>query len=182
MKIATKTGDGGTTGLLFGKRVPKTHERIKCVGEFDECNTFIGLAKFVIAKYGHEVQYCETLEEIQRELTYLMGEVNCEQEKIGDYIVNFPCVTEADLVTLDHEVEFLQNLPELVQKDWVLYGRTEVGSVLDVASKICRRAERSLWEIEPKHRELLYKYVNRLSDFLYLLARFFDHVMKNEGK
>jgi cob(I)alamin adenosyltransferase len=176
MKIATKSGDKGKTGRLFGSRVSKTDPTIEAVGDIDELNAAIGVAKAEI--FDHE--YFTTLNSLQHTLTLFMGEVAAEKERREEYVAKYDYVTQDDLDHLDHEVEILEKMPELEQEGWILYGNSRRGSLLDMASKVCRRAERSfLYAVQGEDdllecRPLLLKYINRLSDFLHLLARYFD--------
>lgn len=185
MSIATKTGDDGTTGRLYGTRVSKTSEHIATVGDIDELNAALGLIRANMAGY---VYYPAKLQGIQRTLTTLMGEVVAEKDKRHTYCERFPAVTDIDLSLLDDEIALLENNPSTKQKDWVLYGNSVIGAFCDFASKVCRRAERSLLKAkecedleiavseEKQLRPILFQYLNRLSDFLHLLARYFDSV------
>lgn len=185
MKIATKSGDKGTTGRLFGTRVPKNHCSMNAVGDIDELNAALGLLKFGIKEEFRDYQdfyplkYHKILEEIQHKLTLYMGEVAAEPHKRQEYVEKYDHIKDEDLVNyLDALVDELQDKPELDQQGWVLYGNSKLGAQADFASKVCRRAERSLNEVsymENPIRPLLVKYINRLSDFLHLLARYFDH-------
>lgn len=161
MKIATKTGDTGNTSLLSGERVFKNHPIIEMVGNLDELSAAIGLAK---------VRHLDKslLEKIQKDLIQIMGELSYTG---NDYIDKFGGVSSSDLDIIDKEVESLEKMPELEQKDWALYGKTDIGAKLDLASKICRRAERSLCANLELSTPFIIKYINRLSDLLYLLAR-----------
>lgn len=185
MSIATKTGDDGTTGRLYGTRVSKTSEHIAAVGDIDELNAALGLIRANMTSY---VYYPAKLQSIQRTLTTLMGEVVAEKDKRHTYCERFPAVTDIDLSLLDDEIALLENNPSTKQKDWVLYGNSVIGAFCDFASKVCRRAERSLLKAkecedleiavseEKQLRPILFQYLNRLSDFLHLLARYFDSV------
>jgi cob(I)alamin adenosyltransferase len=185
MVISTKTGDNGTTGTLFGKRLDKSHELFSCLGDLDELSAFLGLSKSALQRADDLKQYSyylDLINNVQLSLINLMGELNCLTIEDRDkYISKFSPLQESDLQSLDNEVNFLQGLPELQQKTWVLYGKTDVGACFDVSSKICRRAERSFHVLNSNtefHRELILKYINRLSDLLYLLARYFDYIYK----
>jgi cob(I)alamin adenosyltransferase len=181
MSIATKTGDNGTTGRLYGSRVSKTSAHIASVGDIDELNAAMGLAR---AHMSSSI-YASTLQHIQKSLTLLMGEVVAEPEKRKEYYTKFNSLDDYDLSRLEDELNALEKDPRTKQKDWVLYGNSLIGAHCDFASKVCRRAERTLLAVkeyedtlelnsEQSLRPLLYKYINRLSDFLHLLARYFD--------
>ena len=176
MKIATKTGDKGTTGLLFGKRVSKADKHIAAVGDVDELNAAIGLIKPALWKFEQGKGYYSFLKSIQHNLTLLMGELATEAENLESYSTKYSALSQEHLDELEAEVEKMENNPELEQKGWVLYGNSEVGSKFDFASKVCRRAERTFVILDDKnvYRPLLLKYLNRLSDFLHLCARQYD--------
>ena len=184
MKIATKSGDKGSTGRLFGTRVKKNHPAMNAVGDIDELNAALGLFKYSIRElYGAcvglpEIGYMQFIEELQHKLTLFMGEAAAEQDKRAEYIEKYDYLKDSDLVDLDLKVDELQDMKELNQQGWVLYGNSKLGAQADFASKVCRRAERSLMELhylEDPLRPTLVKYINRLSDFLHLLARYFDY-------
>jgi cob(I)alamin adenosyltransferase len=179
MSIATKTGDKGTTGTLFGERVGKSDAVIQAVGDVDELNACLGLAKPEL-KFRQDTHTFAILEETQRTLTYYMGELSAGVDHREDYSKKYTSVTLEDVEKLNQQViEVEKNLPK--QKDWVLYGNSSLGSKFDFASKVCRRAERSVVSLmiqqEPVRAELL-QYINRLSDLLYLLARKYDNTDK----
>jgi len=182
MSIATKTGDNGTTGRLYGARVNKTSVHITAVGDIDELNAALGLARAYMKNDNAVVQ----LKNIQKSLTLLMGEVVAEASKRKEYYSKFNSLADFNLEDLENEIISLEKDPRTKQKDWVLYGASIIGAHCDFASKVCRRAERSLLLVkehedldvslteEEKLRPLLFKYLNRLSDLLHLMARLFD--------
>jgi cob(I)alamin adenosyltransferase len=182
MRIATKSGDKGKTGRLYGTRVSKASAVMHAVGDIDELNAAVGLLKSKMLK---DDRYFSFLEKIQHTLTLLMGEVAAEPEKRSHYVSNYDYVKESDLDALDTQVNMLQDMTELDQQGWVLYGNSKLGAKADFTSKVCRRAERSFLAIideeaeEPEEnqcRPVLQKYLNRLSDFFHLAARYFDHL------
>ncbi len=191
MSIATKTGDKGTTGLLYGTRVHKADRRINAVGDIDELSAALGLAKSTLrVTTGVASPYFVLVTTIQETLTYLMGEVSCEADKREAYKNRFNCLQQEDLDRLDKEIGMLEDMPATKQTDWVLYGNSPIGATFDLASKVCRRAERSYLSLnffEPgltldlstgdySIRILVVQYLNRLSDLLHLIARYFDHI------
>jgi cob(I)alamin adenosyltransferase len=186
MKIATKTGDRGKTGLLYGADHDKSEEIFDAIGDLDELNAFIGMAKATMDRSDVIVlsRFYDMLPEIQKDIMAIMGELNCiDSKQVLQYISRFGTIKEIRYVEIDEEVSFLQGLKELEQKHWILYGSTEIGAILDICSKVCRRGERSYWKLYRhinkmtglQHREILGKYLNRLSDFFYLLARLADY-------
>ena len=185
MSIATKTGDNGTTGLLFGTRVSKSDKRIAAVGDIDELCAAIGMVKPLINKFVMREYYPELLSTIQRTLTFVMGEIATEPNKRKSYSEKYDCLGEQDLARLDLEIKNLEKDPNTKQTDWVIYGQSEIGASCDFASKVCRRAERTFSiakeqeQIEDPswhYRPILSQYINRLSDMLHLLARYFDSI------
>ena len=176
MSIATRTGDDGTTGLIFGQRVPKCHPRIEAVGRLDELNAALGQAKAV----NDEAALRGTLEAIQKDLVNLMGEIAADDADQERYLVSrFGALKEEALTRLDAAVRALENGdPPLRFDDWATPGRTIPAAALDLARVAARRAERHLVamrEAGQPVRGLLLQYVNRLSDLLWLLARQAEH-------
>ncbi len=173
MSIATRTGDDGTTGLIFGQRVPKCHVRVEAVGRFDELNAALGTAK-ATPPVDHAL--VGVLEDIQRELVLVMGELSADdadQERYADS--RFGSLAPESLERLDRQVRELENGdPPLRFDGWATPGRTPPAAALDVARVTARRAERHLVAMrEAGHpvRGLVLRYVNRASDLLWLLAR-----------
>ena len=177
MSIATKKGDDGTTGMLYGQRVTKTSPPIEAVGSIDELNASIGLVRPLCWEHPAGKAAYATLKKIQRTLTHLMGEIVCDPGKRKDGHERFPNTTPEDLEILDQLILDLEKKPELKQNDWVLYGGSHIGSRFDFASKMCRKAERAVLyahESGGAYRSIVLQYLNRLSDYLHLEARLFD--------
>ena len=170
--IATRTGDDGVTGLIFGQRVPKNHPRVEAVGRFDELNAALGLAK---ASAAHAP--VETLEDIQRQLINVMGELSAADTDQARYLADtrFGSLDPAALARLDAAIDDLENGdPPLKFDGWATPGRTPLAAALDLARVAARRAERHLVamrEAGSPVRPLVLQYVNRASDLLWLLAR-----------
>lgn len=168
--IATRTGDQGTTGLLYGQRVSKAHPQIEAVGAFDELNAALGLAK------AHAVSEARRgdLERLQTNLVALMGELACAPADAARYASSkFPKIEESTLAWLDAQVAAIE--AKGVRFDgWATPGANLSAAALDVARTVARRAERrmiALGETGHPLRPLLGQIVNRLADFLWLLAR-----------
>ena len=172
MKIYTKTGDTGTTSLFGGDRVPKHHIRIESYGTVDELNSYIGLVR------DQEINplYKSVLVEIQDRL-FTVGAILAtppEKEvlKNGEKRLQNLGITEEDIAYLEQEMDTMDSkLPPMTH--FVLPGGHTTVSYCHVARCVCRRAERlavHLNEIEPTDA-LVIKYLNRLSDFLFVLAR-----------
>lgn len=168
--IATRTGDDGTTSLLYGQRVPKNHPQIKAVGVLDELNAALGLAKATRpAKAGHH-----DLERIQRELVALMGEITCAESDTPRYASSkFAKIGAAEFARLDAAVAAVEaRQPNFA--GWATPGANLHAATLDLARTAARRAERELVGLGGQGksvRPLLLQYINRLSDLLWLLAR-----------
>ena len=165
LKIYTKTGDKGTTSLFDGGRVKKYELRVETYGTFDELNAQISLCE----KYVTSQENKEFLVKIQKTLFYLCAELATEQV---DKQANFIRVTEFDVKLLEEAMDkCLKELPEVRQ--FILLGESAVASHLHVARAVARRAERLLVKLNEEvavSKEIL-QYVNRLSDFLYTMAR-----------
>ncbi len=172
MKIYTKTGDKGTTSLFGGTRVPKHHIRIESYGTVDELNSHIGLVK------DQEIlpDTREILNRIQDRLFTIGSTLATEPEKAtlksGKPRLNISGITEEDILLLENEIDKMNEvLPEMTH--FVLPGGHQAVSICHIARCVCRRSERmatALYEISP-FSELVLKYLNRLSDYLFVLAR-----------
>ena len=159
-KVYTKKGDEGYTSLLSGKRVHKTDNRIELVGELDELNSFIGLLK---SKLMDKPNF---LEQIQWNL------FNAGAVIINDNNTELKHITEYDIKLLEVGMDKMnEELPEL--KNFILPGGSEVVALAHICRTICRKTERSL----SKHIEnpIIAKYLNRLSDYFFVLARYIGH-------
>lgn len=173
MSIVTKTGDAGTTGLMYGRRIPKNHPRVEACGAIDELNTALGMARAL----AEEKFISENLLAIQKDLIVLMGELGVQPEDLNRYFGDgyLPVTPEmtAQLEKLVKEIE-AQNVSF---KGWATPGATKSSAALDMARTICRRAERRVCELkftgEVRNNEIVI-YLNRLSDLLWLMARWIE--------
>jgi cob(I)alamin adenosyltransferase len=170
MSIVTKTGDQGTTALMYGRRVPKNHPRVEAYGAVDELNAAIGLAR-ATAEAGF---IRDNLQPIQEALITLMGELAVAQEDLARYTKDgYELVTvelTAKLETLVKEVE----ARDINFKGWATPGATVNAAALDVARTTCRHAERRVCDLQTAgqfHNPEIIVYLNRLSDLLWLMAR-----------
>lgn len=168
MKIYTKTGDKGETSLLGGTRVPKDHIRLETIGAIDEINAIIGMAIafFKIDKiqtdWMLETSY---LKAIQNDLFILGSYIAAEKEN-----VKLPNFDIQRINILENQIDLLEsNLPKLTH--FILPGGTTNASILHLARTITRRAERSILKIQSLIKIPVVPYLNRLSDFLFVLAR-----------
>ena len=173
MSIATRTGDNGSTGLMYNRRVPKNHPRVESYGAVDELNTALGMAR-ATAEHDFVRQH---LLAVQHDLVILMGELATLPEDLPRYVKGgFTLVTPALTGKLDAlvcEIE-AQNVSF---KGWATPGATVNAAALDVARTTCRRAERrctALHEMKQLENAEILIYLNRLSDALWLLARWVE--------
>jgi cob(I)alamin adenosyltransferase len=172
MKVYTKTGDGGTTALFGGTRVPKDHIRIESYGTIDELNSYIGL----IRDQEINSHYKDILIEVQDRL-FTIGAILAtppekEVMKNGELRLKKLGITETDIELLEKEIDTMEEaLPPMTH--FVLPGGHQTVSYCHITRCICRRAERlavHLSHNEPV-AEIAIKYLNRLSDYLFVLAR-----------
>lgn len=166
MKIYTRTGDDGTTGLIGGTRVKKYNLRLEAYGTIDELNSYIG----VVRSLQSDTSADEILEKIQNKL-FVIGANLATEDLSGVIRQQLPC-RESDVATLEKEIDRMNEvLPDL--KNFVLPGGCQASAFCHVARTVCRRAERHIVELSEKSDvdQLLIKYVNRLSDYLFVLAR-----------
>ena len=172
--IATRTGDDGTTSLLYGQRVPKDHPQIEAVGAFDELNVAIGSVQPLLtdAPRTHEIRTLLTA--AQKNLVALMGELACAPADDARYTASsFEKLSAGDVRRLDDAIGALE-ARGLRFDGWATPGANQRAAAFDVARTTARRAERRLTSL-PAHgrsvRPELRQFVNRLSDLLWLLAR-----------
>jgi cob(I)alamin adenosyltransferase len=167
-KIATRTGDNGTTGLADGSRINKDHPRIAAMGDIDELNSSIGL--ILIHPLPNEIR--ELLIDIQHRMFDLGGELSMP----GQGFISEQSVTQLDvaLETLNAE------LPPL--KEFILPGGSPAAAHCHMARTICRRAERSVITLgnQTELSEVALAYLNRLSDLLFVIARTLTRVQKED--
>lgn len=168
MKIYTKTGDQGQTGLIGGTRVPKDHVRVAAYGDIDELNAAIGLAK----AHTRDAQLSALLGEIQRDLFALGAQLADPTAKVGAKKAK-AAITAARIQRLEKAIDNREAaLPPLTA--FILPGGAPLGASLHLARTICRRAERAivtLARVEAVDERVL-AYANRLADLLFVLARF----------
>ncbi|WP_420400324.1 cob(I)yrinic acid a,c-diamide adenosyltransferase [Flagellimonas sp.] len=166
MKIYTKTGDKGTTALFTGKRVPKHHIRIESYGTIDELNSFLGLLR----DQDMDSHTKDVLSLIQNKL-FTVGAI-LATEPTKENRLKIPRISDEDIHLLEKEMDQMnEELPEMTH--FILPGGHTTVSYCHIARTICRRAERMisyLHENDPVPESLL-SYINRLSDYLFVLAR-----------
>lgn len=172
MKVYTKTGDQGTTTLFGGTRVPKHHIRIDSYGTVDELNSHIGL----IRDQDINPHYKDVLIDIQDKLFTVGAILATDPEKAilknGKERLNIPKISDENILYLEQEMDAMDaELPQMTH--FVLPGGHQTVSFCHITRCVCRRAERlatALNDIEPFESNTL-KYLNRLSDYLFVLAR-----------
>lgn len=181
-KIYTRTGDKGTTSLIGGTKVPKSHLRIEAYGTMDELNSHIGLCKDLVTDPTAKT----ILLEVQDRLFTIGSSLACDPVKAPK--MRIPDLAENDLVLLENEMDRMNEVvPEM--KSFILPGGHTTLSQLHIARCVCRRAERCCVRLELASdtsgeslevEAIIIKYINRLSDYLFVLSRFTGHLLNVE--
>ena len=174
MSITTRRGDSGETDLLFGCRVKKDYPRIAAIGDVDELNAALGLVRLTV----RGVVARRVVPEVQQELIFLMGELAVPLGEEERYARTHPAgITAESVARLDAVVRELEAAGGLEFKGWALPGEggSIAGAHCDVARTVCRRAERAVVSLEGTPEAVgnaeIVRYLNRLSDVLWLMAR-----------
>ena len=181
MKIYTKTGDSGDTGLFGGARVSKADPRVAAYGDVDELNACLGVARAAVA-VSDDQELVLMLEHIQRDLFALGARLADPGHKIADRVAK-AAVTPADIARLEGWIDALEAaLPPL--RRFILAGGSQAGAALPFARTVCRRAERAMVELaadpnEPVSAPAL-KYINRLSDLLFVASRYVNDLGRKD--
>lgn len=173
-KIYTKAGDLGKTSLIGGTKVPKSHIRIDTYGTVDELNSYIGLVSDQISDENSKT----ILKEIQDRLFTIGSSLACDPEK--EPLMKIPDLKETDINLLEHEIDAMNNvLPQM--RSFLLPGGHVAISTTHVARCICRRTERCCVNMQEQDmfvEPLVIKYLNRLSDYLFVLSRYIGHLLQ----
>lgn len=173
IKIYTKTGDAGKTALIGGTKVPKSHIRIESYGTIDELNSYIGL----VSDYATEEHTKIILKEIQDRLFTIGSALATDPDK--EPLMKLPDLKEEDILLLENEIDKMNEvLPKM--KNFILPSGHVAVSTAHIARCVCRRAERNcvaMQEHEMFISPLIIKYINRLSDYLFMLARYTGHIL-----
>lgn len=168
--IATRTGDDGTTALMYGRRVSKAHARVAAYGTADELNAALGFARAT----ADDAWIREVLVTTQGELVGLMGELAVDDPDRERYLKSkLARLEEAHLTRLDQAVATVE-ARQIRFEGWATPGATLHAAALDLARTVCRRTERAivaLGESGSALNPVVLRYLNRLSDLLWLLAR-----------
>jgi cob(I)alamin adenosyltransferase len=172
-KIYTKTGDRGKTSLIGGTKVSKSHLRIETYGTVDELNSYLALVSDQLTHLSSKI----VIKEIQDRLFTIGSSLACDPDK--EPLMKLPDLKESDIEFLEKEIDKMnEELP--VMKNFILPGGHVAVSTIHVGRCVCRRAERlcvNLEEHELFVDELVIKYLNRLSDYLFVLARYVAHIL-----
>ena len=186
LKIYTRTGDKGNTALIGGTKVPKSHIRIESYGTVDELNSYIGLLGDHLAAVSEVVSHpvfpisasIQTLREIQDRLFTIGASLACDPDKESK--MKIPDLKEEDVTVLEQDIDRMNEvLPEM--KSFILPGGHVAVSTAHVARCVCRRAERICVRMQEEGQfidPLVIKYINRLSDHLFTLARYAGHLLR----
>jgi cob(I)alamin adenosyltransferase len=172
MKIYTKAGDQGKTSLIGGTRVPKSHIRIESYGTVDELNSFIGLLSDLVS----DVKIKTDLKEIQDRLFTVGSSLACDPEK--ESALRIPDLKEEDVIGLELSMDKMNELLAPM-KSFIIPGGHQAISTAHIARCVCRRAERLCVHMQEEDlfvETLVIKYLNRLSDYLFTLARYIGHL------
>ena len=172
MKIYTKAGDLGKTSLIGGTRVPKSHIRIESYGTVDELNSFVGL----VSDMTEHVEIKKVLNEVQDRLFTVGSHLACDPDK--ESALQIPDLTEVDITNLEAEIDKMNSVLAPMKSFILPVGHATI-SMTHVARCVCRRAER--WCVNLQEEDLfvepiVIKYLNRLSDYLFVLARYIGHL------
>ena len=173
MKIYTKTGDLGTTSLIGGTKVPKSNLRIETYGTVDELNAYIGLVGDLLMDANTKI----ILKEIQDRLFTIGSSLACDPDK--EPLMKIPDLKERDVELLELEIDQMNELLAPM-KFFVLPGGHPAISTTHIARCVCRRAERLCVNMQVHNLfvdPLIIKYINRLSDYLFVLSRFACHLL-----
>ena len=174
MKIYTKTGDKGKTSLLGGTRVLKNSKRIEAYGTVDELNSFLGMVRDLeIDKLRKNI-----LNEIQSRLFTVGSSLAAENDRAMEFK---PDLKEDDVLQLEDAIDNMnESLPEM--RNFIIPGGHQLVSSTHIARTVCRRAERLIIDLSENEtiEEIIIRYLNRLSDYLFVLARMQAHELKIE--
>jgi len=169
VKIYTRTGDAGETSLFDGTRVRKDAPRVDAYGEVDELNAWLGLVR----ASGIDAALDAEIVQIQQDLFALGAQLADPADKIASRVTK-AVIGDAQVERLEQLIDRLESgVPPL--RRFILAGGTPAGAALHVARTVCRRAERRMVALDPPADPVLIRYINRLSDLLFVAARAVNH-------
>lgn len=175
--VYTRTGDLGTTGLVGGSRIKKSDPRIHLYGEVDELNSYIGLAVSFLDKSFDTTQ----LLQIQSSLFDLGSNLACEKEKRSQF--KLPQIKKSSIDKLETDIDQMDS-QLLPLKHFILPGGSSAAAAFHVCRTVCRRIERQMVDFEEQHPgeapENALTYINRLSDYFFILSRYLNSSDKIE--
>ena len=174
MKVYTKRGDDGTTGLLYGGRVDKDDLRTEAYGTVDEACSALGLAR---AQLTEEPELADAVLTVQREMFVLGAQLATHTDHWSQLADGVSRVTDAMIDELERRIDLITDRYPL-PKEFVVPGERLPGAAVDLARSIVRRAERAAVAMRREGLlpdDLLVRYINRLSDYLFVLARAIEH-------
>jgi cob(I)alamin adenosyltransferase len=181
MSIVTKTGDKGETSLMYGHRVSKGDARVDAYGCVDELSAALGLARSMATDRFVSGEILAA----QKDLIVVMGELATAPGDLERYAKDgFHVTTPAMVDRVTAVIENLEKDDSLYPKDWVIPGKTRVSAALDFARATCRRAERHIAALstsDPKFNIEILRYLNRLSDLCWVLARYVEKDSRNSN-
>ncbi|MBI2935519.1 MAG: cob(I)yrinic acid a,c-diamide adenosyltransferase [Chloroflexi bacterium] len=178
VKLYTKTGDKGETGLLYGGRVSKTDPRVEAYGTVDEANSAMGLARAL----SKDSQVKEWLVQLQRELFTVGAELATDAKTRDTFLQHFPPVAAEMTARLEGLLDKLEEEVPL-PRSFIIPGATPASAALDLARSVLRRAERRAVGLKNQGllgNEEILRYLNRLNDLLFMLARYEDRHLPME--
>ena len=172
MSIVTQTGDRGETSLMYGRRVSKTHPRVEAYGCVDELSAALGAAR----AFCDDKFVADQIFAVQKELIHVMGELATMAEDRARYLKDsFQIVDPKMVERVTDGIVDLEKDKSLYPKDWVIPGANTASAALDLARTTCRRAERRVAALAVEETGLnpeILRYLNRLSDLCWVLARY----------
>lgn len=173
LKIYTKTGDAGKTSLIGGTKVPKSHIRIETYGTVDELNSYIGFCNDQLSDEASRLM----MKEIQDRLFTIGSSLACDPER--ETLLKIPDLKESDISLLETEIDRMnETMPQM--RFFILPGGHQAISSLHIARCVCRRAERLCVHLQEENlfvEPRVIKYLNRLSDYLFVLSRYTGHLL-----
>ena len=181
MSIVTKTGDKGETSLMYGHRVSKSDTRVDAYGCIDELTAALGLARSV----STDKFISDEILAVQKDLIVVMGELATAHNDRERYVKDgFQLTTAAMVDRVTAVIVDLEKDESLYPKDWVIPGAIPVSAALDFARTTCRRAERHIATVRTNESDFnieILRYLNRLSDLCWILARYAEKDSRNSG-